>query len=84
MINDAARFGYKTARRIAIAAIGSSVLLIGVALIFLPGPAIVVIPIGLAILSLEFAWARLWLLRVRKRLSQHAVESVGKRGTKYY
>jgi uncharacterized protein (TIGR02611 family) len=29
----------------------------GVALLVLPGPAFLVIPIGLAILSLEFAWA---------------------------
>ena len=29
----------------------------GLALLVLPGPAFVVIPIGLAILSLEFAWA---------------------------
>jgi len=29
----------------------------GIAMLVLPGPAFVVIPIGLAILSLEFAWA---------------------------
>lgn len=38
-------------------------LLIGVALIVLPGPAIIVIPIGLGILASEFIWAR----RVVKR-----------------
>ena len=36
---------------------GTVVLLIGIAMLVLPGPAFVVIPIGLAILSLEFAWA---------------------------
>ena len=35
----------------------------GVALIILPGPAFIVIPIGLAILATEFIWAR----RVVKR-----------------
>ncbi len=40
-------------------------LLLGFAMIVLPGPAIVVIPAGLAILGLEFAWARNWLKRVR-------------------
>jgi tellurite resistance protein TerC len=34
-------------------------------MLVLPGPAIVVIPLGLAILALEFAWARAWLARVR-------------------
>src|SRR4051812_28222839 len=36
---------------------GVVVLLAGLAMLALPGPAFVVIPIGLAILSLEFAWA---------------------------
>jgi uncharacterized protein (TIGR02611 family) len=36
---------------------GFTVLLAGVAMLLLPGPAFVVIPVGLAMLSLEFAWA---------------------------
>ena len=40
-------------------------MLIGIAMIVLPGPAIVVIPIGLGILGLEFAWARYWLRKLR-------------------
>jgi tellurite resistance protein TerC len=51
----------KYARRIAILIIGMTVLLIGIAMIVLPGPALVVIPIGLAILATEYAWARRWL-----------------------
>jgi Putative transmembrane protein (PGPGW) len=45
-------------RKLIVAIIGGTVLLIGVALIVLPGPAFIVIPIGLAILATEFAWAR--------------------------
>src|SRR3954454_23660771 len=37
--------------------LGAVVLAAGVAMLALPGPAFVVIPIGLAILSLEFEWA---------------------------
>ena len=37
--------------------LGLAVLGVGIAMLALPGPAFVVIPIGLAILSLEFAWA---------------------------
>ena len=37
--------------------LGVAVLAAGIAMLALPGPAFVVIPIGLAILSLEFAWA---------------------------
>src|SRR4051812_6036167 len=36
---------------------GFTILFLGVAMLLLPGPAFAVIPIGLAILSLEFAWA---------------------------
>lgn len=55
----------KLLRRILIALVGGTVLLVGIAMIVLPGPAIVVIPAGLAILAIEFAWAKHWLNRVR-------------------
>jgi tellurite resistance protein TerC len=58
---------YRWARRIAVGLIGGTVLAIGVAMIVLPGPALVVIPLGLAILGAEFAWARHWLRRVKER-----------------
>jgi tellurite resistance protein TerC len=57
---------YRLARRIAVAVVGGTVLLIGLALLVLPGPALVVIPVGLAILGAEFAWARHWLRKLRK------------------
>jgi tellurite resistance protein TerC len=50
--------------------VGGTVLLVGFALIVLPGPAFVVIPVGLAILGLEFAWARRWLRKVKDRSAQ--------------
>jgi uncharacterized protein (TIGR02611 family) len=58
---------YRIAKRIAIAIVGGSVLVVGVAMIVLPGPAFVVIPLGLGILSLEFAWARSWLRKARAK-----------------
>jgi len=54
------------ARKVAVAVIGSTVLALGIALIVLPGPAFVVIPLGLAILATEFLWARRLLRRVRQ------------------
>lgn len=35
--------------------------LAGVAMLVLPGPAFIVIPMGLAILATEFEWAQRWL-----------------------
>lgn len=46
------------ARRIVVGVIGGTVILIGVALLVTPGPASLVIPLGLLILGTEFAWAR--------------------------
>ena len=53
------------AKRIGIAIVGGSVTLIGIALIVLPGPAIVVIPIGLSILGTQFEWPRRYLRKAR-------------------
>ncbi|MEJ0037058.1 MAG: PGPGW domain-containing protein [Gammaproteobacteria bacterium] len=58
---------YKWIKRIVIAVAGFTVLLIGVAMIILPGPAFIVIPAGLAILALEFAWAKRWLVEAKTR-----------------
>jgi uncharacterized protein (TIGR02611 family) len=43
--------------RVLFVVVGFTVLLGGLAMLVLPGPAFAVIPIGLAILSLEFFWA---------------------------
>ncbi len=59
---------YRQARRAVILLIGSSVLVIGIAMVVLPGPAVLVVPLGLSILGLEFAWARRWLIEIRTRL----------------
>lgn len=65
-LDHLATLTYKQARRVVILVTGSTVLLVGIIMIFLPGPAILVIPLGLTILAAEFAWARLWLRRIRR------------------
>jgi hypothetical protein len=45
-------------RKLIVGVIGGTVVLFGLALTVLPGPAVVVVPLGLAILATEFAWAR--------------------------
>ena len=49
---------------------GFTLLLAGIAMLVLPGPALAVIPVALAILSLEFAWAA--------RALEHALEQAEK------
>jgi len=64
----------RQARRIIIAIVGTTVVLIGLALLVLPGPAFVVIPIGLAILATEFAWAARWLKAIRESAEKGAAK----------
>lgn len=70
---------YKTARRIVIIAVGSTVLLTGIVMLVFPGPAVIVIPVGLAILGLEFAWARTWLRHIRERISTNNANNRARR-----
>lgn len=72
---------YKNVRRVIVLIVGTIVLLVGVGMIVLPGPAILVIPTGLAILATQFAWARLLLRKIKRKayeLSGDLSETVGK------
>jgi tellurite resistance protein TerC len=64
---------HKQVKRAAIGVIGFTVLLIGVAMIVLPGPAIIVIPLGLAILATEFIWAERLLNKIRGQLKDEVL-----------
>jgi tellurite resistance protein TerC len=55
----------RLAKKAMVTTVGFSVVLIGIVMIATPGPAVVVIPAGLAILAIEFAWARRWLRRLK-------------------
>ena len=57
-------------RKLIVGVIGATIFLIGVAMIVLPGPAIVVIPVGLGILATEFAWARRAIRRARVMIAR--------------
>jgi hypothetical protein len=52
-------------RKTIVGVVGGSILLAGFALLFLPGPAFVVIPLGLAVLATEFGWARHYLKKAQ-------------------
>ena len=56
----------KQAKRIVIGVIGGTVLVLGIAMLVLPGPALIFIPLGLAILATEFIWAKRLLKKVKK------------------
>lgn len=58
------------AKRLVVMVIGFTILAAGVAMIVLPGPAIIVIPVGLAILATEFIWAKKLLVTVKERIER--------------
>ena len=60
----------KQARRIIIFIVGITVLLLGIILIFTPGPALLVIPAGLVILGTEFVWARRLVKKMKNTIKK--------------
>jgi tellurite resistance protein TerC len=60
----------KQAKRLIVIVVGFTVLTIGIAMIVLPGPAFVVIPLSLAMLASEFVWARRLLNKIKSKISK--------------
>jgi Putative transmembrane protein (PGPGW) len=73
-MNEILNKSIKHAKRIIVAVIGATVLLAGVCMIVLPGPAVIVIPAGLTILASEFVWARRLLNRVKNMIKKNPVQ----------
>ena len=68
---------FKPIRQLIIFVLGMSVLVVGIAMIILPGPAMIVIPTGLAILATEFVWAQRWLKYLKRRAREVADWTTG-------
>lgn len=83
MMKKAVSFTYATGRRIVVAVLGTSVLLLGIIMIVTPGPALIVIPAGLAILAIEFVWARHWLNKLREMISRRSAEARAERAEEH-
>ncbi len=62
-------------KKVIVLVIGGTLIIIGIALLVLPGPALVVIPLGLAVLATEFVWAR----RLLRKVHRTALKASGRR-----
>jgi uncharacterized protein (TIGR02611 family) len=69
-MNEVLSYTLKKVRRLIIGVVGFTILLIGIALLVLPGPAFIVIPIGLGLLATEFVWARRLLKKVKVQIEK--------------
>ncbi len=67
------RFLWPAARKTAVFLLGTTMLAIGIIMVVAPGPAMLVIPAALAVLAVEFAFAKRWLASLRRRLSAAGV-----------
>ena len=62
---EVARFIARNSKRIGISVAGGALVLLGVAMLVLPGPGILVVALGFAVLGTEYAWAARALERTK-------------------
>lgn len=65
VLDEVGRVTLRAARRIVVSVVGGTLGLVGLILLVTPGPAFVVLSLALAVLAVEFAWARRWLRRLK-------------------
>ena len=67
---EVARFLVRSSKRIAVTVIGAVLVLGGLAMLVLPGPGILVVVAGFAVLGTEYAWAAAALERTKRTAKQ--------------
>lgn len=79
------RFVARSSKRVAVSVVGAALVLAGLAMLVLPGPGILVVAVGFAVLGTEYAWAAAALDRTRTtaqragRGARGGVTAVGRR-----
>jgi hypothetical protein len=63
-VKHLSRRGVRAARRLLVALAGGTIVALGLLFVVTPGPALLVIPAGLAVLALEFETPRGWRRRM--------------------
>ncbi len=69
----------RSGKRIAITAAGGFVVIVGIALLVLPGPGLLVIILGLGILATEYVWAERLLKMAKDKATQAKDKVLGKK-----
>ncbi|MEX2293080.1 MAG: PGPGW domain-containing protein, partial [Acidimicrobiales bacterium] len=64
------RFIGRSSKRIAITVVGAVFVAAGLAMLVLPGPGILVVALGFAVLGTEYAWAAAALERTKRLAAQ--------------
>jgi uncharacterized protein (TIGR02611 family) len=72
------RFILRNGKRIAVSAAGLVLLLLGLVMMVLPGPGLLLVIAGLAVLATEYVWAQR-MLNFAKRKAGHAKDAILRR-----
>lgn len=64
------KFIWRSTKRIVVFAVGVSLIALGVVMLVVPGPGLLVIVVGLAVLATEFVWAEVMLDKAKERAKQ--------------
>lgn len=62
----------RSSRRIAVTVVGAALVLAGLAMVVLPGPGLLVVVAGFAVLGTEYAWAAAALERTKRTAAEAA------------
>ena len=73
------RFAFRSSKRIAVTVVGAALVLAGIAMLVLPGPGILVVVAGFAVLGTEYAWAAAALDRTKASapVAPHGAQPAG-------
>lgn len=77
---DVLTFLVRSSKRVAVSIVGGALVLIGLAMFVLPGPGILVVVLGFAVLGTEYAWAAATLERTKNVAGQAAKRAKGAAG----
>jgi uncharacterized protein (TIGR02611 family) len=69
-LSDILRWIWRSTKRIVVFVVGVALILVGLAMFVLPGPGIVVVFLGFAVLATEFVWAEVALDKAKKTAGQ--------------
>ena len=69
---DVVRFIGRSSKRVAVSVVGALLVLGGIAMLVLPGPGLLVVVAGFAVLGTEYAWAAAALERTKRAAGQAA------------
>jgi uncharacterized protein (TIGR02611 family) len=69
-VKDVARFVGRSGKRVAVSVVGAALVAGGLVMMVTPGPGLLLIVAGLAVLATEYVWARTMLDRVKEKAAQ--------------